>query len=846
MNVIKLIKTLPHLHPIYIDSGVITISSEYLSIYTYEYISSSEVFLKNEISFKHILKLLEEYNFEKVDKVTELGEYSLKGDILILWPLGYLNPLRIEFFGEDVEKIDLIDELTFRTLYTVNNLVLGKAIKEDKLAIKINFDKNLDLKDNLTKNSNTNNNLVIERIIFTNKLNLISSYTSRDNKEGIEFEIIEDDFEFPQLFYSRIDLFKEEIKRLENTGFNIQIQSKNSELRNELGDKYFDIDKTFKFNLAAGLISKKLNLAVFTDRELFGTIFLSRGERNKVYDSNIQRLLKQFEGNIEIGNYVVHEDYGIGVYNGLTQQKIDGEMMEYLHIKYDKNDELYVPINQIEKITKYLGNDVPRVTRLGKRGWESIKEKVKRSTRLLARELIEHYAKRSLSKAKAIKSGDSKSYLEFVNEFKYTPTQDQVRAINEIINDLQKEIPMDRLLVGDVGFGKTEVFMRASFKIIENGGQVAILAPTTVLTSQHYDVFRKRFKNFPINIAFVSRFNTPLENSKIIKDVNEGKVDILIGTHRILSDDIKFKNLQLLVVDEEQRFGVKQKEKIKKLNYGVHVLNVSATPIPRTLGMSLSSIQDLSVIIEAPKSRKAIKTEIIKDNWQKVSDAITFEINRGGQIFFLHNEISSQTIIKDRLIKLIPGIRIAVIHGRMNVDDIDKLMHQFYKGNFDCLLSTTIIENGLDLPNVNTIIINNSHRFGLSQLYQLRGRVGRSDREAYCYLMYKGSELSEYINQQTIYSGEFKDSSIDNNLNDKNSLVKKQNTKLYLERLKALVENQELGSGFKISSRDLELRGAGSILGEQQSGHISTIGYALYVEILANEIEKLKALAITQ
>ncbi len=855
LNRIKLIKTLPHLHPIYLNNGDILISSEYLSLYTYEYILSSQLILKSNIKFREILNILNTFKFNRVEKVTELGEYSLKGDILIFFALGYTNPLRLEFFGNDLENIYLIDSLSYRNIKELNYIVLGENIKEDKNAIKLIDNTSLNDKDTIESDN------ILKKVIFTNSLRLINnlpinsqdSLNSLDKSKDINnpFEILNDDYEFPQLFYSRIDLLKKEITRLENIGFNIFIQSNNSELSNELDKKYFNLEyiasnfSEFKIlnniKLAAGLISNSKRIAIFTDRELFGTIFLSRVEKTKSYTSNIQRLLKQFEGNIEIGNYVVHEDYGVGIYNGLTQEKIHDEMMEYLHIKYDKNDELFVPINQIEKITKYLGNDIPKITRLGKKSWENIKEKIKKSTRLLARELIEHYAKRSLSKARSIKSGDSKSYIEFVKEFKFKETNDQLRAINEIINDLEKEIPMDRLLVGDVGFGKTEVFMRASFKIVENGGQVAILSPTTVLTSQHYDVFRKRFKNYPINIAFVSRFNTPLENSKIIKDVNEGKIDILIGTHRILSDDIKFKNLQLLVVDEEQRFGVKQKEKIKKINYGIHVLSVSATPIPRTLGMSLSSIQDLSVIVEAPLNRKAITTEIIKDNWQKVSDAITFEIKRGGQIYFLHNEISTQKIIEERLKTLIPGIRIAVIHGRMNVDQIDRLMHEFYSGNFDCLLSTTIIENGLDLPNVNTIIINNAHKFGLSQLYQLRGRVGRSDRNAFCYLMYKGKDLNEYINQTTIYNGEYKDSNV-----TANNLVKKETTKTYLERLKALVDNQDLGSGFKISSRDLEIRGAGSILGEQQSGHISTIGYALYVEILANEIERLKSLATVQ
>ena len=835
---IKVIKTLPHLINLFLPQNELNLYANFYSQDILKFFENVKSYKREELTFSYLKEYLSqtfkteltEINiFKRVEQPINKLQYAIKGDTISFWPIGYENPIRFEFFGEECEKIYLYDELINKRVKDIETVILTPilAIPNERTDI-----------DNITFQNIDKPTETMNKIIFVNSLNRIS------RTESVEF--IETDFQYPQLFYSRFDLLKNELKRLETSGYEIVVKVKavdplpeelkryvvKKDERRKMKDNFQLYNPLNSSNLTAGFISNQLKLAVFTDREIFGTIYLSRPERYAAKDSvssNIRRLLKQFEGDIEIGDYLVHEDYGVAIYAGLTQQEVDGQTLEYLLLKYADADELYVPITQIQKITKYIGPDnvEPKITRLGKVGWELIKAKIKKSTGLLAKNLIEHYAKRELSKAKALRNDESNNYKKFEDNFKYVETSDQTRAINEINSDLEKEKPMNRLLVGDVGFGKTEVFMRAAFRIVEAKGQVAVLAPTTILTAQHYVVFKERFKNFDVRIAYLSRFNTKVENLRIIDELNQGKIDIVIGTHRLLSSDVKFKNLQLLIVDEEQRFGVKQKEKIKQINYGVHVLAVSATPIPRTLSMALSAIQDISIISEPPKNRKPIHTEILKDNWSKVIKAISDEVQRGGQIYFVHNEIQTIQSTKAKLEEMLPGIKFIIGHGQMRGAELDKVMTDFYDSKYDCLISTTIIENGLDLPNVNTIIIDNANRFGLSQLYQLRGRVGRSEREAFCYLLYKGKNIKE-----------------EENIVDINSLdylkYKKLQNKKYLERLQAMVDNQDLGAGFRIASRDLEIRGAGNLLGDQQSGHISTIGFALYIEMLSQEVERLK------
>lgn len=804
-EMVKVIKTLPHLSNLYISENQISAISHIYSKETFEFLENLEILEKKEINYSKIKKFLENNNYQKVIHLENKQEYVSQGDIITFWPIGYKHPVRLEFFDEELESLYTIDELYNTKLHFQEFLVLSDVEIEDKTERE---DLEIHIPNSITGKA-------------IRKLIIVASFGEHIIPERY---IVNTDFTLPPLFYSNYELFKSQVKALRDNNYTVIIKSK-QDLEEE-SDEFINNEFNFKAEIPAGVISENLKLAVFTDREIFGSIYLTRPEKAQKFPSNIQKLLRQFEGTIEIGDYIVHEDYGIGIYSGLTQEKVGDTELEYLLVKYAQDDELYVPLNQIEKITKYIGTEgvAPRITRLGRASWEHVKEKIKKSTTLLAKDLVEHYAKRELAKATPIDSTETKEYLDFVNDFAHTETSDQLRATSEILADLSKDKPMDRLLVGDVGFGKTEVIMRAAFKAVEMGGQVAILSPTTVLTRQHFDVFQKRFKNFPITIGFVSRFNTTRQNSDIINKANQGKIDILIGTHRLLGNDVNFKNLQLVVVDEEQRFGVAQKEKIKKLNYSAHLLSVSATPIPRTLSMALSSLQSLSIITTAPVNRKSIKTEIVKDDWNKIAQAIILEVQRGGQVYFLNNEVQTILSIKDKLENLCPNVRFGIAHGQMNTNNLDKVMTDFYDRKYDCLIATTIIENGLDMPNVNTIVINKAHKFGLSQLYQLRGRVGRSGIQAYCYLLYEGRDL-DIKHKDTIEVGKVK-----------------RKVPTYISRLQSLVENQDLGAGFRIASRDLEIRGAGNLLGDQQSGHIATIGYALYIEILAEEIERLRSI----
>ncbi len=839
-NTIQIIKTLPHLTSIFLQKEVNYLYAQNYSQDIIQYLAEAEAHTISNLKFSELLKLisesksqdsdnayLEKYNagivqYSRVESVENVLEFSVKGDVISIFPPGYDNPVRIEFFGEDCEKIYAFDVITGRKIRDLELLILCPNLPYDRAEIseiKINSANNKDL----------------QKIIFTNK-----------NIKGIqefhtdyEIEVVETDIKFPSLFFSNLKVFSTEVERLKTAGYQIIINSKHSlELPADLKTYILDsssqitifdhnLDAKLLASLPAGFVSDDSKFAFFTDRELFGSVYLNQS-KSEFSSTRLKKLIAQFEGEIQVGDYVVHEDYGVAAYAGLKQESYDNTKSDYLYLKFDGTDELFVPINQIEKITKYLGNSdtQPKLTKLGKGSWKATKDKIKKSTQLIARQLVEHMAKREVSKAKAISKKDSDLYLDFVKKFKYVETKDQMTSINEVISDLENTKPMNRLLVGDVGFGKTEVAMRATFKIIEEGGQVAVLAPTTILTSQHYAVFKERFKDFAVTIKYLSRFNPERENRKIIQELNEGKVDIVIGTHRLLSTDIKFKKLELLIIDEEQKFGVKQKEKIKQLNYGVHLLSISATPIPRTLSMALSSIQEISIITTPPKGRKAIDTEIILQDWHKVANAIGFEISRGGQVYFLHNKVNTIQAIKLKLQNLMPGIKFDFAHGQMSPANLDRIMTDFYLHKFDCLICTTIIENGLDLPNVNTIIVNDSHRFGLSQLYQLRGRVGRSDNQAFCYLL--APDPAKHKVEMP-----------DNILIDEK--LKKKKNKLYVQRLQSLVENKDLGAGFQIASKDLEIRGAGTILGEKQHGHIAAIGYALYIEMLAHEIERFRS-----
>ena len=509
---------------------------------------------------------------------------------------------------------------------------------------------------------------------------------------------------------------------------------------------------------------------------------------------------------LKVGDLVVHIDHGIGAFVGLKQIGVGDTTQEFLELRYAGEDKLFVPVERLDLVQKYTGASRPPIDRLGGTSWERAKTKVKKAMRDMAEELLKLYAARKAVPGYAF-SSDSHWQQEFEDAFEYELTPDQKTAITDIKRDMESSTPMDRLLCGDVGYGKTEVAMRAAFKAVMDGKQAAFLAPTTILAFQHEKTLKDRFAGFPVRIDMVSRFRNKAEQKQSLTDLEAGKVDIIVGTHRLLSKDVLFRDLGLLVVDEEQRFGVAHKEKIKHLKRKVDVLTMTATPIPRTLNMSLVGIRDMSIIETPPKDRLSIQTNVVKFDQQVISRAIRGELERGGQIFFVHNRVESIFSIGDLVRRLVPEARVVVGHGQMDEDTLERAMLDFVARKFDVLLATTIVENGLDIPNANTIIINRADRYGLAQLYQLRGRVGRSDRPAYAYLLIPPED----------------------NLSP---IAKK--------RLAAIKEFSDLGSGFRVAALDLEIRGAGSLLGGEQSGHIETVGFEMYMKLLEEAVRELK------
>ena len=559
---------------------------------------------------------------------------------------------------------------------------------------------------------------------------------------------------------------------------------------------------TFAGKLKKGFVYRNLKFAMLSDSDIFGRERKKR--RGKKYSG-----LKIFDYNeLKVGDFVVHEEYGIGIYRGIEKISQDRITKDYMKVEYAKGDNLYVPATSFDIIGKYSSSEgaTPRLNRLSGKEWVATKAKVKEGVEETARELVELYAERQKLKGH-IYEKDSLWQKEFEEMFPYEETADQMDAINAVKDDMETGKVMDRLICGDVGFGKTEVAIRAAFKAVMGGKQVVYLVPTTILADQHYNTFKERMKNYPISIELLCRFRSPAQQRATVKRMKEGQVDIVIGTHRLLSKDVEIKNLGLLIIDEEQRFGVGHKEKIKKLRKDVDVLTLSATPIPRTLHMSLTGIRDMSLLEEAPVDRLPIQTFILEYNEEFIREAINREISRGGQVYFVHNIVRDIDLEAEAISKLVPNARVRFAHGQMNEKELEDIMYEFVRGEIDVLISTTIIETGLDIPNVNTIIIDNADRFGLAQLYQLRGRVGRSNRSAYAFLMYQQNKVVSEIAQK---------------------------------RLEAIREFTDLGSGFKISMRDLEIRGAGNLLGYKQSGHMEAVGYELYCKMLNDAIIEAK------
>ncbi len=560
--------------------------------------------------------------------------------------------------------------------------------------------------------------------------------------------------------------------------------------------------KVFQGYLDSGFIWATEGFAIITEEEILGS--KPRRPKKKATSGAFINSFKD----LNTGDLVVHIDHGIGIYRGIDHIEVDGIGNDFLVIEYQNEDRLFIPVDRIHRVQKYLGVDdqPPRLDRLGGKRWETSKRKAEESIRQMAEELLQIYALRKLKQGYSFSPPDE-LYKEFEATFPFEETPDQLEAISEVLADMARPRPMDRLICGDVGFGKTEVAIRAAFKAVMDGKQVAMLVPTTILAEQHYQTFKERFQNYPVFVESLSRFKTRAQQKKIIEELKEGKVDIVIGTHRLLQADVSFRDLGLLIIDEEHRFGVKDKEKLKKLRACVDVLSLSATPIPRTLHMSLIGIRDLSTIETPPQERYGVETYICKFDEEIIRTAIMRELRRGGQVFFVHNRVRTIYNMANFIRKLVPEASIGVAHGQMQGRELEKVMEQFVKREINVLVCSTIIESGLDIPSANTIIINRADRFGLAQIYQLRGRVGRADKQAYAYLLIPGKHLI---------------------------------TREAEKRFRALLNFSELGSGFRVALNDLQIRGGGNLLGAAQSGHVAAIGYELYVELVQKTIQKLK------
>lgn len=758
--------------------------------------SRDEKFIKLEsIVRSNIESLNESLTFETIDSY--LPYFYNKPDSFFNYVENYL------FIVDDVKKTEgKIDSIYFEFKENYEAFLLRGGIlpSQNKLLIdKEELIVKLEKEEVVTLDIFETNNKILSPIdkYFINQTTL-SSY------QGQLDYLIEDIKEKKKNGYKTLILSGTRARgeRLVKTLREREIESSYKEDIKEI--QFGEVVITFG-NLLKGFEYPDLKLCIISDKDVFGEA--KRKIPKRLSKQKGIAKIKSFT-DLKPGDYVVHVNHGVGVYKGIKQIEVDGHKRDYLDIVYDKGDKLYVPVDQMDLVQKFIGAEgkKPKVNKLGGSEWAKAKTKVKNSINEIAQDLVKLYAARSTIKGYKF-SKDTEWQKQFEDEFPYEETPDQLTSLAEIKADMESDKPMDRLLCGDVGYGKTEVAFRAAFKAVMDGKQVAFLVPTTILAEQHYKNMLKRFSDFPVRIDMVSRFRSAKEQKATLKAVKEGNVDILVGTHRLVSKDVVFKDLGLLIIDEEQRFGVSQKEKIKQLKKNVDVLTLSATPIPRTLHMSLTGARDISVIETPPEERYPIQTYVVEQNDQLVRDAILREVNRGGQVYYVYNRVETIEDMAKYISDLVPECRVGIIHGKMTEKQLEKEMMEFMNHNYDILVCTTIIETGIDIPNVNTMIVHDSDKMGLSQLYQLRGRVGRSNRIAYAYFMYTKDKIL---------------------------------TEVAEKRLKALRDFTELGSGFKIAMRDLEIRGAGNMMGSAQHGHMAVIGYDLYCRMLEDTIKLIK------
>jgi transcription-repair coupling factor (superfamily II helicase) len=791
---------------------------------------SFEIEFGQTVLQEKLIDYLYSAGYEPASLVREQGEFAKRGAIVDVFPPSSPKPVRVELLGDQVYSLRFFDPASQRShnemercflipasLPAQDGITLIDYLPENGLVVH----EGLETVSRTVEESGGPAKGAAIREKFRDLLNIDVSGVQGE-EDGMVLEAVSNQ-DLRQLFDAhKTEIFRSMTEKLKTEWASHPFVYLFAVNRHQ-GERLQEILRNY--DVALPILS---SMSMDTKTREWGIVIgpLRRGFRTKevilLTEEDIvgpkKRTVKQkWDGadeflssfkDLSIGDYVVHIENGIGVYRGIKKLKVDGCEKDFLLIEYQDEDRLYVPVDSLEFVQKYVGGErsKPKIDKLGSAYWKNTKSRVKKYVEDIAKELIQFYAERELAQGHAFPP-DDELFREMEEGFEYEETDGQQRVIKEVLDDLMKDKPMDRVVCGDVGFGKTEIAVRAAFKAIIDNKQVALLVPTTVLAQQHFKTFSERFRDYPVRVEMLSRFRSKEEQARTIESLKKGGIDLVVGTHRLLQKDIEFKDLGLLIVDEEHRFGVKHKEKLKFLKKNIDVLTLSATPIPRTLHMAITGIKDLSIINTPPLDRLAVKTQVIKFNDAVIKKAVVDELARGGQIFFVHNVVYNIGVVHEHLKKILPDVKMAVAHGQMNEKQLERIMLDFIANKYDLLLSTNIIESGLDISNVNTIFINNAHRFGLADLYQLRGRVGRSTRQSYAYLLVPREETL---------------------------------TRDALVRLKIIEEMTELGSGLKVANHDLEIRGAGNLLGQEQSGHIDLIGFELYCRMLEEAVHELR------
>lgn len=803
--------------------------------------SSFKVDKGEEYEIQFLNEFLLEQGFVIVDFVYEPGQFAIRGGILDIFSFSNDNPFRLEFFGDEIESIRSFDPATQRSIKDYTSFDIVPNIQEELIIeesgsflefigtdttvwissykeilgqLENEYKKTVEIYDNLPETPVKRSKpfeLYFHPTEFEKQIALFSQIEWGPDFTNKDAHIIKFNNKPQPSFNKKFEILSQELIEKEEDGYENLIFSNQPKQIERIADIFRDIEVKAKFTpihnaIQEGFVEEELKLVCYTDHQIFERYHRFRLKEG--FRQSQQALTLKELQDLQKGDYVTHIDHGVGRFSGLETIDVNGKPQEAIRLVYKDNDVLYISIHSLHRIAKFTGKDggQPKMNKLGTQTWANLKKRTKKKIKEIAFDLIQLYAKRKSRPGFAF-SPDNYLQNELEASFIYEDTPDQVKATEAVKEDMEKDTPMDRLICGDVGFGKTEIAVRAAFKAAIDGKQVAILVPTTILSLQHYRSFKERLEGFPVRVDYINRFKTTKQINETLKDLKEGKIDILIGTHIIVGKRVEFKDLGLIIIDEEQKFGVSVKDKLKTLKTTVDTLTLTATPIPRTLQFSLMGARDLSVINTPPPNRQPILTEVIEFNEEIIRDAISYEVSRGGQVYFVHNRLDNIKEMSGMIQRLCPGVRVGIGHGQMDGKKLEKIMMDFINHEYDVLLATTIIESGIDIPNANTIIINQANKFGLSDLHQLRGRVGRSTRKGFCYL------IAPRYNMLTAEAQ---------------------------KRLNALVQFSDLGSGFNIAMRDLDIRGAGNLLGGEQSGFISDIGFDMYQKILNEAIEELR------